>query len=121
MGEPLSTHIETRDDVVVAHLIGELDLTAVPAAGPSLEASVPASALGLVLDFTELRFIDSSGIAMLFSLVRSLARKGQEVRVVVTADGPSARLLKLVHFNRAAQMHGTVDEAVRAMAGSEAG
>ena len=73
---------------------------------------MPTSARGLVVDFTELEFIDSSGIAMLFGLVRQLGSRRQELRVVAPAGEPVARVLEIVEFTRAAPLDADLDTAV---------
>ena len=70
---PGRTGHRTRGEIVVAHVTGELDLAGAPSTGETIGAAVPTSARGLVVDFSELEFIDSSGVAMLFGLVRRLA------------------------------------------------
>jgi anti-anti-sigma factor len=65
-----------------------------------------------VVDFTKLEFIDSSGIAMLFNLVRRLGARRQELRVVARGGEPVSRVLEIVEFNRAAPVHETLDEAL---------
>jgi anti-anti-sigma factor len=107
--------IEERGDVVVAHVTGELDLAGAPSTGDAIAAAVPTSARALVVDFGGLEFIDSSGIAMLFSLARRLGSRRQELRVVARADGPVARVLEIVEFDRAAPVHEGLDEALSAI------
>ena len=74
--------IEERGDVVVARVTGELDIAGASRTGERIAQAVPTSALGLVVDFTELEFIDSSGVAMLFGLARTLGGRRQRLRVV---------------------------------------
>ena len=108
--------IEQRGEVVVARMSGELDLAEAPRTGQAIEDAVPASARGLVVDFTDLAFIDSSGIAMLFDLARKLGGRRQELRVVTVPGNPVTRVLDIVEFGRAAPLHGDLDEAVAQIA-----
>jgi anti-anti-sigma factor len=112
MDEIVSLSIEQRGEVVIAHLSGELDVSAAPQMGERLTEAVPTSALGLVIDFSQLEFIDSSGIAMLFGLVRHFGSRRQQLRVVAEPGEPVARVLELVEFERAATIHSDVDAAV---------
>ena len=111
-GDLIRLTVEERDEVVVAHVAGELDLASAPHTGEEIGAAVPASARGLVVDFTELEFIDSSGIAMLLNLARRLGGRRQELRVVAPPGKPVARVLEIVEFGRAAPVHADVDGAV---------
>jgi anti-sigma B factor antagonist len=104
--------IEERGDVVIASVSGELDLAGAPSTGEAIGEAVPTSARTLVVDFTKLEFIDSSGIAMLFNLVRRLGARRQELRVVARGGEPVSRVLEIVEFNRAAPVHETLDEAL---------
>jgi anti-anti-sigma factor len=104
--------LEERGDVVIAHVSGELDLAGAPETGEAIAAAVPTSARGLVVDFTALDFIDSSGIAMLFNIARRLGSRRQELRVVVRPGEAVSRVLEIVEFERAAPIHDTVDAAI---------
>ena len=104
--------ISEQGDVVVARVTGELDLAGAPSTGEAIGEAVPTSARVLVVDFSGLEFIDSSGIAMLFNLARRLGSRRQELRVVAHGGGPVSRVLEIVEFDRAAQVHETLDEAL---------
>jgi anti-anti-sigma factor len=104
--------IEKRGDVVVARVTGELDIAGAARTGEKITDAVPTSALGLVVDLMELDFIDSSGIAMLFGLARSLGSRRQRLSVAAPPDGPVSRVLEIVEFERAAPVHADVDDAV---------
>jgi anti-sigma B factor antagonist len=104
--------IEERGDVVVARVTGELDIAGASRTGKEIGDAVPTSALGLVVDFTDLEFIDSSGIAVFFGLARTLGSRRQQLRVVAPPGGPVARVLEIVEFDRAAPVHGDLETAV---------
>jgi anti-anti-sigma factor len=104
--------IEHRGEVVVARVTGELDIAGAPAMGDRIHAAVPTSARALVVDFSDLDFIDSSGIAMLFGLARRLGSRRQQLRVVARSGRPVGRVLEIVEFDRAAPVHETLDEAL---------
>ena len=103
------------DDVVVARLRGELDIAGADAMGQRIAEAVPSSARGVVVDMTDLEFIDSSGVSMLFGLARRVGSRRQELRVVAPAGRPVARVLQIVEFDRAAPVHADVDSAVAAI------
>jgi anti-sigma B factor antagonist len=102
-------------DVVIARLTGELDLSGTPRTSEAIAEAVPTSARGLVVDVTDLEFIDSSGVAMLFALTRQLESRRQELRVAASDGGPVSRVLDIVEFGRAAPIHHDAEEAVGAM------
>jgi anti-anti-sigma factor len=118
MTDLVGLDIERRGDVVVAHVTGELDLAGAPRTGESIADAVATSARGLVVDFSSLDFIDSSGVAMLFTLARRLGGRRQELRVVAPDGSPVARVLGIVEFERAAPIHEDLESAVDAMTGN---
>ena len=98
----VEVQIEQRegDHVVVARLTGELDISGADSTGQRIAEAVPSSARGVVVDMSELEFIDSSGISMLFALARRVGSRRQELRVVAPAGKPVARVLDIVEFDR---------------------
>lgn len=118
MMDLVQLEIEERGDIVVARVTGELDLAGAPSTGDAIGAAVPTSARALVVDFSGLEFIDSSGIAMLFNLARRLGSRRQELRVVAEDGKPVARVLEIVEFDRAAPVHETLAAALASVDGS---
>ena len=118
MTELVAVDIQEQGEIVVARVTGELDIAGAPSTGQSLGDAVPTSARALVVDFSGLEFIDSSGVAMLFTLARRLSGRRQAMRVVVAPEGPVARVLELVDFPRAAPVAADLDQAVAAVAQS---
>jgi anti-sigma B factor antagonist len=104
--------IERGDEVVIARVTGELDVAGAPHMRERIADSVPTTARGLVVDFSELEFIDSSGVAMLFTLVRRMSSRRQELRVVAPRGQAVARVLEIVDFGRAAPLHADLDSAL---------
>jgi anti-sigma B factor antagonist len=100
--------------VTVAKVRGELDISNASATGDAIAAEVRIDARGLVVDFSELEFLDSSAISMLFSLARRLAERRQELHLVAPQGAAVGRVLDIVEFDRAAPVHTTVDEALAA-------
>lgn len=115
MTDPLGTvEVREEDGVVVAQVAGELDLSNSPATGDAIEAALPSSARSLVVDFSRLTFLDSSGVAMLFRLVRRLGDHRQELHVVAPTGEAVGRVLEIVEFDRAAPVHTSLDAALAA-------
>jgi anti-anti-sigma factor len=109
--------IEERGDVAVASVRGELDISNAPATGDAIAAEIQIASRGLIVDFTELEFLDSSAISMLFSLARRLGERRQVLHVVAPQSGAVARVLDIVEFDRAAPVHASLDEALAAFDG----
>ena len=113
----IGVQIEQRnDDVVVARLTGELDISVAERTGRKIADAVPSSAVGVVVDMGELGFMDSSGVSMLFSLARQVGSHRQQLRVVAPPGRPVSRVLQIVEFGRAAPVDDDVDSAVAEIA-----
>ena len=113
----IGVQIEQRnDDVVVARLTGELDISVAERTGRKIADAVPSSAVGVVVDMGELGFMDSSGVSMLFSLARQVGSHRQQLRVVAPSGRPVSRVLEIVEFSRAAPVDADVESAVAEIA-----
>jgi anti-anti-sigma factor len=104
--------IDDHGGLVVAHVTGELDVSMAPRMGDQIAEAVPTSARALVVDFSKLEFIDSSGVAMLFTLARKLGSRRQELRVVAPSNEPVTRVLEIVDFGKAAPVHADLESAL---------
>ena len=120
MTDLIGVEIEERDDVVVARLSGELDISVAEPTGRKIAESVSSSALGVVVDMSALEFMDSSGVSMLFNLARRVGSHRQQLRVVAPAGRPVSRVLEIVEFGRAAPVDADVDSALAEIATPQA-
>ena len=117
MNELARLNIDDRGQVAVASVRGELDISNSMATGDAIEAELQIEARGLIVDFSELEFLDSSAISMLFSLARRLGERRQELRVVAPEGASVTRVLDIVEFDRAAPIHSTLEDALAAFDG----
>lgn len=97
--------------VVVARLVGELDLATVGEAGPQVLAA--AGNDSLVLDLAGLTFLDSAAVHLLFRLVKRFHDRGRQLVFVVPADSPASRVVQVIDLAAAAPVVPTRDAAVR--------
>ena len=112
MSELGQLEVREEEDVVVARVGGELDLSNSAATGDAIEAAMPPSARALVVDLSQLTFLDSSGVAMLFRLVRRVGEHRQQLHVVAPEGQAVGRVLEIVEFDRAAPVHSGLDVAL---------
>ncbi len=81
----------------VAAVEGEIDGSNAADLRLALSERLPSTASALVLDLSQVRYLDSSGIHLLFDLGRRLAARRQAIRLVVPdgrADETRARALR---------------------------
>jgi len=103
---------ETRDDVVVARLGGEVDLSNVGEIEERISREVGPETTGLVVDLGELTYLDSSGVRLLLNLNDRLAAVRRGFAVAGSADGIVARVVELVHLGDEVPLVDHLDEAV---------
>jgi stage II sporulation protein AA (anti-sigma F factor antagonist) len=85
-----------RDGVMVARLEGEVDLSNAKEIQSSLVHEMSNTLLGLVIDLTEVVYLDSAGIRAIYELREDLETRGQEIRLVVREDSIVSKALELV-------------------------
>ena len=103
---------ETIDNVVVARLEGEVDMSNASELGAAITARMPSDARGLVLDLGAVGYVDSAGIHVLFELRERLTRRGQQIRIALAADSPVATALEYAGVQRALGAATTVRDAI---------
>jgi len=104
-----------QGDVVIVRLVGEVDLANTPTLSAAILEAIPNDSAGLVVDLSGVRYIDSVGIRMLFTFVRSLHDSRQGMAVAVPPESPVRKLLKITHLDEAAVFRDTADEAAVAL------
>jgi len=67
----------------------------------------------LVLDLSQLRFVDSSGLGAMLSCLRQVTAKGGDLKLCAMSKQVRA-LFELVRMHRIFDIYGTRDEAVHA-------
>jgi anti-anti-sigma factor len=107
--------IAHQGDVVIVRLVGEVDLANTPTLSAAILEAIPNDSAGLVVDLSGVRYIDSVGIRMLFTFVRSLNDSRQGMGVAVPPESPVRKLLKITHLDEAAVFRDTADEAAVAL------
>lgn len=107
--------VAVKDDVVVAKVRGDIDLANTPTVSSRVLEAVPNDAVGLVLDLSHVRYIDSVGIRMLFNFVRTLHAARQGMAIALPADSPVRKLLKITHLDEATAFAPSVEEALVAL------
>ena len=83
-------HFEEHDGNPVARVRGEIDMSNVGQLSTTLQNAVVKSAAGLVVDFSETRYLDSAGLHFIFDLGKRLRDRGQRLFLVVPAKSPVA-------------------------------
>lgn len=81
----------TEGPAIVARLSGEIDMSNASELAASIAGSATNDLLAVVLDLSEVDYLDSAGIQMVFSLRESLRVRGQQLLLVVPDGSPGQR------------------------------
>jgi anti-sigma B factor antagonist len=73
--------------------------------------SIEGESNRMVVDLTELRFVDSSGLGALIAALKTAQAKGGDVRLCGLSSSVQT-IFELTRLNRVFKMFGSVDEAV---------
>jgi anti-anti-sigma factor len=111
MSDLASFAVVKADEIVVGSLSGEIDLSNARELESQIENAVPNTALGMVLDLSELRYLDSSGIRLLLSLAGRLRWRGQELVLAAPPESRCRRVLSLAGIESTVLLEATVDAA----------
>jgi anti-anti-sigma factor len=103
---------ETRVRVTVTKLIDDIDLGNATRLYREILDGISEEAVGLVVDLSEVRHIDSAGIRLLHKLAGWLAQRRLELRVVVPDASSVRRVLELSCIDAHLSVTSTVDFAV---------
>jgi len=105
--------IETRGPVVVAHLRGEVDMSNAWQLRDELNAATRNDAVGLVLDLSQVEYLDSAGIHLIHRLRGALRTRGQQLRLVIPPVSPVNDTLRLAGLDWDEEVVGNTEAAAR--------
>jgi anti-anti-sigma factor len=97
----------------VVEVTGELDLSTVARWEEDVEAVGRDSSV-VVLDLSEVGFVDSAGVRTLFRLIRAAGMQGTRLLFVAPRDGSVRRLLEILDLSALTPVCESRAEAVRA-------
>jgi anti-anti-sigma factor len=107
--------MDHRDSVSIARVSGDLEITQAGALRERLLDAVRNDDLGLIVDLSDARFIDSVGVSLLFELAERLTARRLRFVVVVPAEGLVQRVLTIVNLSSVAEIHPDVNAALAAV------
>lgn len=94
--DELSIDLKTEDggETLVFKLRGSLDLATAPTVRAALAEATEKGGNHLIVDLTQLEFLDSTGLGVLIGAHRRAAERGGSFRLVIS-EGPISRLLNI--------------------------
>jgi stage II sporulation protein AA (anti-sigma F factor antagonist) len=102
----MSVEINVTGEVVTARLIGELDHHSAKGMREDIDNAVDLNMPSLlVLDFSEVSFMDSSGIGLVMGRFRNISKLGAELHII-GATPQIHKMLKLAGIEKLAKLEG---------------
>ncbi|MBV8332586.1 MAG: STAS domain-containing protein [Candidatus Eremiobacteraeota bacterium] len=110
--DELHIDLKTEDggELLIFKLRGSLDLATSPTVRAALMEATEKGKRDLVVDLTQLEFLDSTGLGALIGAHRRSTEHGGTFRLIVS-DGPIARLLNITGLIRVFAVYHTLDDA----------
>jgi len=110
--------IAADDGIVIASLTGEIDLSNATEITDALLGGVPNEALGLVIDLSNVSYLDSAGVRMLAELERRLGWRSQAFRVVAPEGSRTRKVLSIAGLDGLLVLERSVESASANLKGS---
>ena len=112
---PMSdVRIEREGKTVVAVLTGEVDMSNAASVRQQIAGSVTPDDDALLVDLSELSFIDSAGLHALIELGTVLHERRQKLLLCVSRGSTIERAMEIVGLPRAVSVHSDRGEAMEA-------
>ncbi|MGI6128816.1 MAG: STAS domain-containing protein [bacterium] len=110
----METIISYQGSWLIVELNGELDVATIPTSRAMIDQTLKEQqTMGLVLDLTKVKFMDSSGLGFILGRYRRLIEEGRPT-ILVGAQGQVNRVLKMSGLNKIIPQYLTVAEALAA-------
>jgi anti-sigma B factor antagonist len=110
--EDLSIHVHVIDDIEVFELTGSLDIATSPTVRAALTSASERGGHQLIVDLTQVDFLDSTGLGALIGGQRRAREFGGEVRIVAK-EGQILRLLRITGLLKVFSVYPMLEEAVK--------
>ena len=111
----MELNVETRDGVAIVRLpAGALDTSNAAAFKQAIEPTLDSESK-VVLDLSDLEFVDSSGLGTFLSCMRKLHAKGGDLKLASMANSVRT-VFELVRMHRVVDICNDPDEAIRRFA-----
>jgi len=113
-------HFSQRGTALIVTVRGELDMSNAAAVGAAVSDQIVVDTTGVVLDLSEVDYLDSAGIYTLFGMRENLRARGHALILVVPEGSPVSDALRLAGIKRHTEVALTLEDALRSMKAEEA-
>jgi anti-anti-sigma factor len=118
VNELSDVEILMRDGVSVARVRGEIDLSNADAIFSTLARAGASAPDGVIVDLSEVEYLDSAGVRLLFRLARALGEANRTLRTVVPGDATIRRVLELANMQEQIGVDESEDAALASVKGA---
>jgi anti-anti-sigma factor len=108
-------HFTVRDEALVAQLTGQIDLSNADDLARVMQEAAPNDALGIIVDLTEVAYLDSAGIRLIYQLRESFRARGQKLELIIAEGSPVGDALRLSGVKPHALIFASVEDALMAL------
>lgn len=112
MNPPEIVRTERQGTLTICHVTGEIDETNAGDMRDELLDARQDETSRLVIDISDMRFVDSAGIARLFEAIRGLRQRRVDVAAALPESGVVRRALEFSRLGEVVPLYTTVDAAV---------
>jgi anti-anti-sigma factor len=100
---------------LLAHVSGEIDLSNANDLGNTLTAALSNHSRALIVDLSDLEYLDSAGIALIYRLGESLLVRRQRLALVIPTSSPAHDALRFAGVAEHVETIETLDDALSAL------
>ena len=111
-GEVARVEHQIEGSTVIVSIEGDVDAANAASVRDEVSRLLTNHHMGLVLDLSRTRYLDSAGIQMLLDLSERLRSRGQDLSLYVTREQPLRLTLSLFELERAFPVTDSLGEAL---------
>jgi anti-anti-sigma factor len=114
MRTPAKVTVAQPARATVARVEGDLDLVSLPQIEQELRAVAERSTGGdlLAVDMTDVTYVNSAAIRLLYDLAEDLHSRRRDLRLVMSPRAPLRALFRRLRFDTVIPLHDTVEDAI---------
>ena len=109
-----------ESDVLVARITGEVDMSNAEDIGSAVLEATPHDAVGVILDLSDVQYLDSAGIYVIFGMRSRLRARGQNLRLSIPSGSPVDDALRLAGVQRHVEVVENVERGLEELQAGKA-
>jgi anti-sigma B factor antagonist len=109
-----TTERDVDDTTTIVSVDGEIHVSTAPEFSGALSATIESGRTHLVLDLSDVMFIDSTGLSVLLNALRRVTRAGG--RMAIVCSNPTVlRLFEITRLDTTFDLHADLEPALAAV------